>query len=364
MESQKFIKTFNVGLIVSMLLLFMLGVVTLYSAARGPGLYSLYKSQFIYFGLGLVMIAILVFIDSEILEKVSYLSYGVVLIMLGLVLVIGHDAKGSSRWFNLGFFHLQPSELAKVSIVMTLAKYFSDEKQGGPYNLKRLMIPAAFILPYFLLILKQPDMGTGGIVFLTAGALILFVKVDWRSLLIVALLGIITVPLAYQFVLHDYQRERVKTFMDPERDPKDTGYNAMQCKIAVGSGKTFGKGYLKGTQSQLNFIPEQQTDFIFSVFAEERGFFGAIILLCLYGAYCFYSFRTVARARGKYEMLLAFGLTAIMFWHVFINMGMVIGVLPIVGVTLPFFSYGGSSLLTFMLITGLLLNISRKRYIF
>ncbi|MBM4304811.1 MAG: rod shape-determining protein RodA [Deltaproteobacteria bacterium] len=364
MESQNFIKTFNLGLIISMFLLFLLGVITLYSAARGPGLYGLYKSQLIYFSIGLVLISILVFVDSEMLQKVSYLSYAVVLIMLGLVLVVGHESKGSSRWFNLGFFHLQPSELAKVSIVMTLAKYFSDEKLGGPYTLRRLWIPLVLILPYFLLILKQPDMGTGGIVFLTAGLLILFVKVDWRSLLIVGILGVITVPLAYEFVMHDYQRERVKTFLDPERDPRDTGYNALQCKIAVGSGKFFGKGYLKGTQSQLNFIPEQQTDFIFSVFAEERGFMGALILLALYGSYCFYSFRTVARARGKYEMLLAFGLTSIMFWHVFINIGMVIGVLPIVGVTLPFFSYGGSSLITFMLITGLLLNISRKRYIF
>ena len=147
MESQNFIKTFNVGLIVSMFLLFLLGVITLYSAARGPGLYGLYKSQLIYFGIGLLLISILVFIDSEILQKLSYLSYGGVLIMLGLVLVVGHESKGSSRWFNLGFFHLQPSELAKVSIVMTLAKYFSDEKYGGPYTLKRLMIPALFILP-------------------------------------------------------------------------------------------------------------------------------------------------------------------------------------------------------------------------
>ena len=211
-----------------MFLLFLLGVITLYSAARGPGLVGLYKSQLLYFGVGLLMIAVLVFVDSEILEKISYLSYAVVLVMLGLVLFVGHDAKGSSRWFNLGFFHLQPSELAKVSIVMTLAKYFSDEKLGGPYTLKRLMAPGAFVLPYFLLILKQPDMGTGGIVFLTAAAIILFVKVDWRSLVIVAVLGVITVPLAYKFVLHDYQRERVKTFLDPERDPKDTGYNALQ----------------------------------------------------------------------------------------------------------------------------------------
>jgi len=182
--------------------------------------------------------------------------------------------------------------------------------------------------------------------------------------MVVVLLSLIIVPITYKFVLREYQRDRVKTFLDPGRDPRGSGYNSIQCRIAVGSGKVAGKGYLKGTQSLLNFIPEQHSDFIFSVYAEERGFLGGVVLLILYFFYCYFGLRTVGRARAKFEMLLGVGLTAILFWHVFINIGMVIGILPIVGVTLPFFSYGGTSLITFMIITGLLLNLSRKRYIF
>lgn len=363
-ESQNVISTFNVGLLVSMFGLFLMGVITLYSATKGPGLGTLYRTQALWFGIGLVMGAVIVFIDTQLLDKIAYFSYGVWLVLLILVMVIGHVGNGSQRWINLGFFHLQPSEFAKIAIVFTLAKYFSDDKKGSPYTLKRLIVPGLLVFPYFVLILKQPDMGTAGIVFLTAASMVLFVRVHWKSMLIVIVLAAVMLPLAYRFGLRDYQRERVMTFLDPGRDPRASGYNALQCKIAVGSGKVFGKGYLKGTQSQLNFIPEQHTDFIFSVFAEERGLIGALLLLGFYGAYCLFSLRTVARARDKFEMLLAFGLTAIMFWHVFINIGMVSGVLPIVGVTLPFFSYGGSSLLTFMITTALLLNLSRKRYIF
>lgn len=357
-------KTFNTGLLLSMIFLFVLGVTTLLSATKGPGAQGLFKSQIIYFIGGIVLFSGLVFIDSQLLQKLAYPSYVVCLALLGLVLIFGRVGGGSQRWLNLGFFHLQPSEIAKIAIVFTLAKYFTEERKGGPYLLKQLILPALLIGPYFLLVLKQPDMGTAGIIFLTAGSIIFFVGVHWRSLLIVIIMGIIIVPIAYKFVLHDYQRNRVLTFVDPGRDPRGSGYNVLQCKIAVGSGQVFGKGYMKGTQAQLNFIPEQHTDFIFSVFAEERGFVGALILLVLYGCYIFFSLRTVARARDKFEMLLSFGLTAMMFWHVFINIGMVSGVLPIVGVTLPFFSYGGSSLLTFMMATALLLNVSRKKYIF
>ncbi len=357
------IKTFNVGLFVSMLLVFLLGIVTLYSASKGSGT-TLYKTQLVWFGLGLLVTLALVFIDSQFFEKVAYPFYGLCMILLTLVLFIGRVGGGSQRWIDLKVFHLQPSEIAKLAIVFTLAKFFSEDKYPPPYSLTRLIVPGLLVAPFFLLILLQPDLGTAGVLFLVAGSMVLFLKVRLRSLLIVGLVAMIAVPLAYQFVLRDYQKDRVKTFLNPGRDAKGSGYNALQCKIAVGSGQVFGKGFLKGTQSQLNFIPEQHTDFIFSVFSEERGFFGAIVLLLLYWSFLFYSLRTVARARGKFEMLLAFGLTAIIFWHVFINIGMVIGILPIVGVGLPFFSYGGSSLLTFMVSTALLLNLSRKKYIF
>lgn len=363
-DSSNVIKTFNTGLIAAMLSVFALGILTLYSATKGPGIQVLYKTQLIHFSVGLLLSIPLIFIDTQLLAKLAYPSYFGCLILLGLVLIIGDIGGGSQRWLRLGFFNLQPSEIAKIAIVFALARYFETERGGGPYTLKRLIVPAVLIAPLFILILLQPDLGTAGILFLAAGSILAFLGIDWRSLLFVILIGLITVPLAYKFVLRDYQRDRVKTFLDPTRDPKAKGYNALQCKIAVGSGKLFGKGYLKGTQAQLNFIPEQHTDFIFSVFAEERGFLGSLVLVLLYGTYIFFAARTVSRARDKFEMLLALGLGAIVFWHVFVNIGMVSGVLPIVGVTLPFFSYGGTSLITFMLITGLLLNISRKKYIF
>lgn len=359
-----FFKSFNLGLVFSTLLIFATGLLTLSSATKGPGLVTLTKMQLMYFVLGLVVGLCILFIDSEVLQKLSYVAYAVGLLLLGLVLVVGHVGNGSQRWINLGFFRLQPSEFAKIAIVLALAKYFTDDNRGGPYSLKRLAVPALMILPYFILIKQQPDMGTAGIVFLTAASIVLFVRVELKSFLFVALIGFISVPVAYKYVLHDYQRNRVKTFLDPSSDPRATGYNALQCRIAVGSGQVLGKGYQSGTQAQLNFIPEQHTDFIFSVFAEERGLVGGLLLLLFYGAYLFFACSIVARARDKFEVLVALGLTAVMFWHVFINIGMVIGVLPIVGVTLPLFSYGGSSMLMFMICTALLLNISRKRTIF
>jgi rod shape determining protein RodA len=363
-QNQNFTKTFNFGLLISMFLIFGCGLITLFSATKGLGAQGLYKSQIIWFGVGMIPCVVLYFIDSELLEKVSIPFYIICMGLVILVLFIGKVGGGSQRWINLGFFHLQPSELAKLGIVFMFARYFTREKEGAPYTLKRLIAPAALLLPCFFLILIQPDIGTAGIVFLIASSMVLFLGVHYKSMIIVITMALILLPLSYKFVLRDYQRERVHTFLDPGRDPKGSGYNALQCKIAVGSGQVFGKGFLKGTQAQLNFIPEQHTDFIFSVFSEERGFVGCIVLLGLYLSYLFFAIRTVGRARDKFQMLMAVGLTALMFWHVFINIGMVSGILPIVGVTLPFFSYGGSSLFTFMISTALLLNLGRKKYIF
>lgn len=357
------IRTFNTGLFVSMCLAFLMGIFTLYSASKGAGV-TLYKTQVVWFGLGMGIGLVLFFIDSHYLARLAYPFYAVCMVLLTLVLFVGRVGGGSQRWIDLKFFHLQPSEIAKLAIVFTLAKYFSDDQTPAPYTLRKLVVPGLLVAPFFVLILLQPDLGTAGVLFLVSGSMVFFLKIHWRSLLTVMVGALIAIPLAYQFVLHDYQRDRVKTFLNPGRDARGSGYNALQCKIAVGSGKVVGKGFLKGTQSQLNFIPEQHTDFIFSVFSEERGFLGTMLLLALYWSYLFYALRTVARARDKFEMLLAFGLASIIFWHVFINIGMVIGLLPIVGVGLPFFSYGGSSMLTFMVATALLLNLSRKKYIF
>jgi len=363
-QPSQVIKTFNVGLLSCMLILFASGLLTLFSATKGPALGSLTQVQLLHFAIGLTLGLGILFIDSQIFERFAYVFYFLCLVLLVIVVLKGSIGGGAQRWIRVGFFNLQPSELAKLGIVMALARYFAREKHGGPYSLKRLLVPMALVAPLFILILLQPDLGTAGILFLVAATMVLFLRVEWQSLVIVGVLTAITLPLAYQYVLRDYQRERVKTFIEPGRDPRDKGYNALQCRIAVGSGRIFGKGYLKGTQAQLNFIPEQQTDFIFSVFAEEIGFLGGLFLIATYAAYCIFALRIVARARDKFQMLLAMGCTALLFWHAFINIGMVSGILPIVGVTLPFFSYGGSSLITFVISTALLLNIGRKKYIF
>ncbi len=364
-DSHSTIRTFNVGLIVSTLFVFGLGVLTLYSATKGPGIGHIYRAQLVWFAIGSLLVLPLVFVDSQILQKFSYPLYAGCLILLVAVLLVGQSAGGAQRWLRIGFLPaIQPSEFAKIAIVFALSKYFTDERKGGPYTLKRLITPGLLVAPLFILILMQPDIGTAGILFLGAASIVLFLKVDYRSILIACLSVLILFPLAYRFVLKDYQRQRVITFLDPGKDPRGSGYNALQCRIAVGSGKVVGKGFLQGTQAQLNFVPEQHTDFIFSVYAEERGFVGGAILLLLYGIYLFFAFRSVGRARDKFEMLLATGCATLMFWHVFINIGMVIGALPIVGVTLPFFSYGGSSLMTFLILTALLLNVGRKKYIF
>ena len=201
-NSQDVIKTFNIGLLVSALIIFIFGVVTLYSATKGPGVQNLYKIQLLWFFIGWALASPLIFIDSEFLSRVSYLFYGFCLILLVLVLIIGNVGGGSQRWLNLGFFTLQPSEVAKIGIVFTFAKYFSEEEIGPPYTLKRLVVPGILVAPYFILILLQPDIGTAGILFLTAASMVLFLKVHWRSLVLVFLITIIVLPVSYRFVLY------------------------------------------------------------------------------------------------------------------------------------------------------------------
>jgi len=199
---------------------------------------------------------------------------------------------------------------------------------------------------------------------IAAFSVFLFVKIRAQSLIILAVVGMIAVPIVYNFALKDYQKQRVATFLDPASDPKGSGYNSIQSKIAVGSGRFMGKGFKKGTQSQLNFLPEHHTDFIFSVFSEEHGFIGAFVLLLLYSLLFISGFRIAARADDKFGVLLAMGITSIMFWQTFINMGMVLGIMPVVGITLPFMSYGGTSLVINLIMVGLLQSIAIRRYMF
>jgi len=277
--------------------------------------------------------------------------------------VVGHSGGGSQRWINLGFFRLQPSEPAKVAIVLVMVKYFQEDEPRGGYRLRDLWVPFALVAPLIFLTLIQPDLGTAIILGMVFMSMILLGGLRLKSFFCLAGAGLASLPIAWQF-LRPYQRERVLTFIDPDRDPLGAGYHVIQSQIAVGSGRLFGKGYLGGTQNRLDFLPAQHTDFIFAVFSEEWGFVGCFILLACYFALIVYGLKVVERAKDRMGALLVFGTLSIIFWHVVINVAMVAGVLPVVGVPLPLFSYGGSALATMMFAIGLMINVSMRRYIF
>jgi len=255
----------------------------------------------------------------------------------------GKSVSGSRRWLALGPVSFQPAELAKLAVILVLARYFHRRPQLAPLTFKDLLAPVALVLLPALIIIKQPDLGSGLLVVAVAAAVILFAGVHWRTL-VVSLIGLLAAaPAAWPF-LKDYQKQRILAFLNPEKDPLGAGYHIIQSEIAVGSGQFWGKGFLKGTQSQLYFLPEQHTDFVFSVFAEEWGFAGST-------------------CKDRFGQFLAVGVTALLFWQIFINLCMVTGLCPVVGLPLPLLSYGGSSLVTTLLALGILLNIRMRRFV-
>jgi rod shape determining protein RodA len=284
--------------------------------------------------------------------------------MLVGVLVAGKSSLGAKRWIGFGSLRIQPSEFMKLSLVIGLAKYFENDRTVGGYGLKELLLPTLLVAIPAGLIMLQPDLGTALIILATFSTMMLFMKVEKKTLIgIIACIAII-VPAAYQFALQPYQKQRIVSFVDPMSDPKGAGYNSIQSMIAVGSGQLTGKGWKKGTQSQLNFLPEHHTDFIFSGFSEEWGFFGGAVLVALYLVFMMNGLSIAYQSHDKFGVLLAIGIMTIFFWHIFINMGMVMGLLPIVGVPLPFMSYGGSSLITSIVSVAILTNIANKKFMF
>ena len=349
-----------------MLIIIALGIVNLHSAthASGPGEQNLWKTQLMWFGFGSIACLASYFVHYRVLERFAYIAYALNLLLLIAVLVIGKSVLGAKRWIGFGSFSIQPSEFMKITIAWTLAKYFHDDQYREHYDLKSLLIPLLLVLVPVLLVMAQPDLGTAMIILAVSTSIMLFVKISPKLLITVGVLAIILLPIAYKFVLKDYQRQRIITFIDPQSDPRGAGYNSIQSMIAVGSGQFLGKGYKKGTQSQLNFLPEHHTDFIFSVFSEEHGFVGFAILLGLYIALLSNGVKIAYGSNDKFGMLFSFGLCALFFWHIFINMGMTTGIMPIVGVPLPFMSYGGSFLISCMAAVAVLTNIANKKSMF
>ena len=325
---------------------------------------GLWRNQAVSLALGMIITLVLYFPHYSFLSRLAYLVYMGNMGLLLAVLAFGRSSLGARRWINLGGFSLQPSELMKLSMVIFLAKYFENKNTSSGLKFTDLIVPTLFVLLPVAFIIVQPDLGTAMIILLVYGSMLLFLKIHPKVLILLTIAAAVALPVVYNYGLKPYQRQRITTFIDPMSDPKGAGYNSIQSMIAVGSGQIWGKGYKKGTQAHLNFLPEHHTDFIFSVFSEEWGFIGCSILLLCYALFIMSGLSVAYQSNDKFASLLAFGITSIFFWHVFVNMGMVMGMLPIVGVPLPFMSYGGSALLTAMSGVAILVNIANKKYMF
>jgi rod shape determining protein RodA len=343
------------SLILLISLLTGIGVVMLYSAANGD--MDPWASRHIMrFGVGLVLLLIVALVDIRLWMRYAYWLYALALVLLVAVEVKGTIGMGAQRWIDLGFFQLQPSELMKVALVLTLARFFHGtdlEDVGRPLF---LLVPVALVLLPVGLVLRQPDLGTALMMLAGAGVLFFVAGVRLWMFVVVLVIGVAAVPIAWQF-LHDYQKQRVLTFINPESDPLGAGYHILQSKIALGSGGLSGKGFLQGTQSHLNFLPEKQTDFIFVMLAEEFGMLAGLALLLLYVLVLVYGLAIALRARNQFGRLVAIGVTMTFFLYVFINIAMVMGLIPVVGVPLPLVSYGGTAMMTLMLAFGLLMSV-------
>ncbi|NQW00034.1 MAG: rod shape-determining protein RodA [Rhodospirillales bacterium] len=332
-----------------------IGFAMLYSAANG-NMEPWASRQFTRFCVGLVVMVSIALIDIRIWMRYAYVFYAVTLALLVIVEVAGTVGMGAQRWLNLGYFNLQPSELMKIALVLALARYFhggSIEDVGRPTY---LLTPLLMIGIPAILVLRQPDLGTTLLLVMASGAIFFTAGVRMWKFALVTVGAVIAAPIAWQF-LREYQKQRVLTFLNPENDPLGSGYHIIQSKIALGSGGLFGKGFMQGTQGHLRFLPEMQTDFIFTMLAEEFGMIGGVGLLGLYGLILIYGFAMSLRCRNQFGRLVGAGITTTFFLYVFINIAMVMGLIPVVGVPLPLISYGGTAMMTLMIGFGLLLSV-------
>lgn len=365
MIDRRCIQNFDWSLLLLIFILIAIGVVNLYSATIqaevGKGA-PIYLKQVYWAGFGFFLLLVVLFFDYHLLLSIAYPLYWVSILLLIGVLLFGRAISGSQRWLTLASFSFQPSELVKVSLILALAKYFFQNEVNHRYGLRDLYIPFGMVLLPALLIIKQPDLGTALLLMLVSISLFLFLGIEWKTLFISFGSVLLSLPL-FWFFLKDYQKKRILIFIQPESDPLGAGYHIIQSKIAVGSGGFWGKGFLKGTQGQLHFLPEQHTDFAFSVLAEEWGFVGSLIVVTLFLFLILWALNIARQSKDRFGMTLALGICLLFFWQSLVNMGMVVGWVPVVGVPLPFISYGGSSIMASLIGIGLLLNIHMRRFI-
>ena len=308
------------------------------------------------FAAGLAVMIGVAVIDIRIWLRYAYAIYLAVLLLLGAVEIGGYMGMGARRWLDLGFITIQPSEMMKIAMVLALARYFHGGSQEDVRRPLWLLTPIFLVAAPVALVLRQPDLGTALILAITAAAMLFLAGVRVWKFMVLGLLAVAAAPVAWRF-LHEYQRRRVLTFLDPETDPLGAGYHIIQSKIAFGSGGISGRGFMQGTQGHLSFLPEMQTDFIFTMLAEEFGLMGGLMLLGLYVLLLIYGIAIALRARSHFGRLLGMGVTVTFFLYVFINMAMVMGLIPVVGVPLPLISYGGTAMLTLLFGFGLLMGV-------
>ena len=352
----------NWGLVLLIALIGLAGIAMLYSVAGGH-FHPWALRQLGHFVLGLVVLLVAAMIDIRVWMSLAYPAYAVALLLLIAVDLFGHVGLGAQRWISIGPLDLQPSELMKIALVLALARFLHGKSVEEVSKPVPLAIGLAMIALPAIFVFLQPNLGTTLIIIMDGCALLFLAGLSWWW--IGPTVGAIAaaIPLAWQFVLHDYQKARVETFLDPASDALGKGWNITQAKIAIGSGGVAGKGFLEGTQSRLNFLPEKQTDFIWTSFCEEFGFVGALALLILFAVVIFYGVQTALSARSQFARLVAMGVILNFFFYIMINGMMVMGLIPVVGIPMPLLSYGGSAMLTVMLGFGLLMSVHIHRQV-
>ena len=357
---------FDWPLLVAVAAISVFGVANLYSATDGGSTSDAYVQQLYWLILGFGVAGLTVAIDYRHFERYGWFIYSACIFALILVFLLGKSVRGSTRWIELGGMSLQPSELMKIGLIIALAKYLHHDTKIGGRTLADLIIPGLILALPMLLILAEPDLGTAMVLAFIFASIMMLTQLKLRSLVTLVTTFLIAAPATWLYLLKDYQKERVTAFWDRlwgvQADLLDSGWHTHQSLVAIGSGGLTGKGFTQGTQTRFRFLPDQHTDFPFPVWAEEHGFVGAVVLMSLYAFLVLWALRIASQAKDRFGAVVAVGVGAMIFWQAVVNLGMVSGLLPVVGMTLPLFSYGGSSLLSTFLGLGLLMNISMRRF--
>lgn len=357
---RRFRASIDLPLVLCVLAICAIGLLNLYSATHGTPNAGKFNSQLNRMVIGAVAFVALTIVDYRTWVRVAWVILGVAIVSLVAVLAIGASIKGSHRWFNFGSFPVQPSEPAKLAIIVVLARLFQDH-DVAPMAARDLSIRLGALGLPVVLVALQPDLGTAVLMVLiglTVGFLLM--SNVWR-MVHVMLVGLLCIPVLWE-KMHKYQKDRVLAFLDPSADPTGNGWHTRQSILAVGSGRVLGKGFMEGTQNQFNFLPEHWTDFPFSVWAEEWGFAGSVFVIALYGFLTVWILNVAMSARDRAGAAICFGVAAMTFWHVAVNVAMVLGLAPVVGVTLPLISYGGTSVITFLAGLGLVASVSLRKH--